>query len=83
MVTSTGVTLTTSSECAEALGVPIYLHPHVPPKPVVDTYYSGFARELSALLSTAGFPLKKNGGLKRTVKEYLRANFYGGIVAGE
>lgn len=29
------------------------------------------------------FPLKKNGGLKRTIKEYLRKNFYGGILAGE
>jgi predicted TIM-barrel fold metal-dependent hydrolase len=30
-----------------------------------------------------GFPLKRNGGLKRTIKEYLRENFYGGILAGE
>jgi uncharacterized protein len=30
-----------------------------------------------------GFPLNKNGGLKRTIKEYLRENFYGGILAGE
>jgi predicted TIM-barrel fold metal-dependent hydrolase len=30
-----------------------------------------------------GFPLKKNGGLKRTIKEYLRENFYGGILCGE
>jgi hypothetical protein len=29
------------------------------------------------------FPLNKNGGLKRTIKEYLRENFYGGILAGE
>jgi hypothetical protein len=29
------------------------------------------------------FPLGKNGGLKRTIKEYLRENFYGGILAGE
>jgi predicted TIM-barrel fold metal-dependent hydrolase len=27
--------------------------------------------------------LGKNGGLKRTIKEYLRKNFYGGILAGE
>ena len=117
-------------ECAEALGVPIYLHPQIPPKPVVDTYYGGFAPEVSSFLSIAGcgwhietgvhcirlimggvfdrfpalqiivghhfeilawsawrldygFPLKKNGGLKRTIKEYLRENFYGGILAGE
>src|SRR5580658_6823684 len=29
------------------------------------------------------FPLGRNGGLKRTIKEYLRENFYGGILAGE
>jgi uncharacterized protein len=117
-------------ECAEALGVPIYLHPHMPPKAVVDAYYSGFAPEISAFLSIAGvgwhidtgvhalrlilggvfdrfpglqiivghnleilswsawrmdysFPLGRNGGVKRTIKEYLRNNFYGGILAGE
>jgi uncharacterized protein len=117
-------------ECAEALGVPIYLHPQMPPKPVVDAYYSGFAPPVSALLSIAGlgwhidtgihsirlilggvfdrfpalqiivghhfealswmawrtdygFPPGKNGGLKRTIKEYLRENFYGGILCGE
>jgi predicted TIM-barrel fold metal-dependent hydrolase len=41
-------------ECAESLGVPIYLHPQIPPKPVVDTYYSGFAPEVSSFLSIAG-----------------------------
>jgi uncharacterized protein len=117
-------------ECAEALGVPIYMHIQIPPKPVVDAYYGGFAPEVSAFLSIAGsgwhidngvhclrlilggvfdrfpalqiivghnleilswmawradysFPLGKNGGLKRTIKEYLRENFYGGILAGE
>ena len=117
-------------ERAEALGVPIYLHPQIPPKPVVDACYSGFAPEISAFLSIAGvgwhidtavsalrlilagvfdrfpalqiivghnfeilswsawrmdysFPLNRNGGLKRTIKEYLRENFYGGILAGE
>jgi hypothetical protein len=30
-----------------------------------------------------GFPLGRNGDLKRTIKEYLRENFYGGILAGE
>ena len=41
-------------ECAEALGVPIYLHIQIPPKPVIDAYYSGFAPEVSAFLSIAG-----------------------------
>jgi hypothetical protein len=117
-------------ESAEALGVPIYMHIQIPPKPVVDAYYNGFAPEVSAFLSIAGsgwhidngvhclrlilggvfdrfpklqiivghhfeilswmawradygFPLKKNGGLKRTIKECIRENFYGGILAGE
>jgi len=117
-------------ECAEALGVPIYLHPQMPPKPVIDAYYSGFAPNVSGFLSIAGvgwhidagihcirlilggvfdrfpalqiivghhfealgwmawrtdygFPPGKNGGLKRTIKEYLRENFYGGILCGE
>ncbi len=117
-------------ECAEALGVPIYMHIQIPPKSVVDAYYASFAPEVSAFLSIMGagwhidngvhclrlilggvfdrfpalqiivghhfeilswtawradysFPLNKNGGLKRTIKEYLRENFYGGILAGE
>src|SRR5580658_5791385 len=117
-------------ECAESLDVPIYLHPQMPPKPVVDACYGGFAPAVSTFLSIAGagwhidtgihgirlilggvfdrfpalqiivghnfeilswsawradygFPLNKNGGLKRTIKEYLRENFYGGILAGE
>jgi uncharacterized protein len=41
-------------ESAEALGVPIYLHIQVPPKPVVDAYYGGFAPEVSTFLSIAG-----------------------------
>jgi uncharacterized protein len=117
-------------ECAEMLGVPIYLHPTVPPQPVIDAYYRGFDPRISVKLATAGvgfhidtgihclrlilggvfdrfprlqiivghqfetlswiawradyaFPLNNSGGLKRTIKEYLRDNFYGGILAGE
>jgi predicted TIM-barrel fold metal-dependent hydrolase len=117
-------------ESAEALGVPIYLHPQMPPKGVVDACYGGFAPDVSAFLSIAGagwhidvgihcmrlilggvfdrfpglqiivghnfeilswtawradygFPPGENGGLKRTIKEYLRDNFYRGILPGE
>jgi predicted TIM-barrel fold metal-dependent hydrolase len=116
-------------ECAEALGVPIYMHIQIPPKPVVDAYYGGFTPEVSAFLSIAGggwhidngvhclrlilggvldqFPVlqiivghnleilswmawradygfpSKTSGLKRSIKEYLRQNFYGGLLAGE
>lgn len=116
-------------ECAETLGVPIYLHPTVPPQPVVEACYGGFAPTVSAVLAMAGsgwhidtglhclrlilggvfdrfpklqiivghqfealswmawradysFPPNQTG-LKRTIKEYLRENFYGGILPGE
>jgi predicted TIM-barrel fold metal-dependent hydrolase len=116
-------------ECAEQLGVPVYLHPTVPPQPVIDAYYRGFGAKISARLSAAGvgwhidtgihclrlilggvfdrfprlqiivghhfealswmgwradysFPVDESG-LRRTIKEYLRENFYGGILAGD
>jgi uncharacterized protein len=116
-------------ESAETLGVPIYLHPTVPPQPVIDAYYKGFSPGVSAMLSIAGagwhidtgihclrlilggvfdrfprlqlivghhfealswmawradyqFPVEESG-LKRTIKEYFRENFYGGILAGD
>jgi predicted TIM-barrel fold metal-dependent hydrolase len=42
-------------ECAEALNVPIYLHPTVPPKPVVDALYGGFSPTVSAVFAAAGW----------------------------
>lgn len=42
-------------ECAEALGAPIYLHPTVPPKAVVDASYKGFAPQVTSLLASAGW----------------------------
>ncbi len=116
-------------ESAETLGVPIFLHPTMPPQSVIDAYYAGFDRKVSARLAGAGvgwhldtgvhclrlilggvfdrfpalqiivghhfealswmgwrtdysFPAEVSG-LKRTVKEYLRENFYGGILAGD
>ena len=39
-------------ECAEALGVPIYLHPTRPPQPVIDLLYAGnYPAEVTELLS--------------------------------
>jgi uncharacterized protein len=38
-------------ECAQALDVPIYLHPTPPPPAVLDTYYGGFAPLLSEMLA--------------------------------
>jgi uncharacterized protein len=42
-------------ERAEALDVPIYLHPTVSPKPVVDALYAGFSPAVSGLFAAAGW----------------------------
>ena len=42
-------------ERAEALNVPIYLHPTVPPKPVVDALYSGFSPAVTAAFSVGAW----------------------------
>ena len=38
-------------ESAEALGVPIYLHPMPPPKAVYDAYYAGFGDDVGFMLA--------------------------------
>jgi predicted TIM-barrel fold metal-dependent hydrolase len=42
-------------ECAESLDLPLYLHPGLPPKAVVDAYYSNLPKESGTLLSIAGW----------------------------
>jgi uncharacterized protein len=42
-------------ERAEALQVPIYLHPAPPPKAVMDVYFSGLDEPLASMLSIAGW----------------------------
>ncbi len=42
-------------ECAEALNVPIYLHPTLPPQPVIDACYQGFAPTVSYMLAGAAW----------------------------
>lgn len=42
-------------ECAAALDVPIYLHPTIPPKPVVDALYGGFSPAVTGILSSFGW----------------------------
>jgi len=42
-------------ECADALGVPIYLHPTVPHKPVADALYGGFSPTVSGVLASSGW----------------------------
>ena len=40
-------------ECAERLGVPVYLHPAPPPPPVIESYYTGnFPPEVTAQLAS-------------------------------
>lgn len=42
-------------ECAVSLNVPVYLHPTVPPKTVVEASYGGFASAVTAMLAGAGW----------------------------
>ena len=44
-------------ESAEALGVPIYLHPMPPPKAVYDAYYAGFGDDVGLHARRAGLGL--------------------------
>jgi predicted TIM-barrel fold metal-dependent hydrolase len=42
-------------ERAEALNVPIYLHPTVPPKAVVEASFAGFSPPVTAVFASAGW----------------------------
>jgi uncharacterized protein len=42
-------------ESAEALKIPIYLHPTKPPKPVIETSYGGFGPMVTDMLAGAGW----------------------------
>jgi len=42
-------------ERATTLNVPIYLHPTVPPQPVVDALYGGFSPAVSAVFASGGW----------------------------
>ncbi len=50
-------------ECAEALGVPLYLHPAPPPEPVQKTYFSGLEPGLARILAIAGWGWHAEEGL--------------------
>ena len=50
-------------EAANALGVPIYLHPAPPPKTVKQAYFSGLPGEAGHLLSIAGWGWHAENGL--------------------
>ncbi|HEV2687260.1 MAG TPA: amidohydrolase family protein [Bryobacteraceae bacterium] len=42
-------------ERAEALQVPLYLHPSPPPRAVIESIYSGFTPQITALLASGAF----------------------------
>jgi predicted TIM-barrel fold metal-dependent hydrolase len=42
-------------ERAEALGVPVYIHPTLPPKPVIDASYGGFSPAVTEIFAGAGW----------------------------
>jgi predicted TIM-barrel fold metal-dependent hydrolase len=50
-------------EAANALKIPIYLHPAPPPKTVKDAYFSGLPAEAGHLLSIAGWGWHAENGL--------------------
>jgi predicted TIM-barrel fold metal-dependent hydrolase len=50
-------------EAAQALDVPVYLHPAPPPEPVMDAYFSDLPGQLGFLLSTAGWGWHVETGL--------------------
>lgn len=50
-------------EAADALGIPVYLHPAPPPEPVTTTYFSGLPGDLGQLLSIAGWGWHAENGL--------------------
>lgn len=50
-------------ESAEALGVPIYLHPMPPPKTVYDVYYAGFGEDISFMLAAGAWGWHVETGL--------------------
>jgi predicted TIM-barrel fold metal-dependent hydrolase len=50
-------------ESAEALGVPLYLHPMPPPKAVYDAYYSGFGDEVGFMLGAGAWGWHVETGL--------------------
>lgn len=50
-------------EAANALSIPVYLHPAPPPQPVATTYFSGLPGDLGHLLSIAGWGWHAETGL--------------------
>jgi len=51
-------------ECAEALGVPLFIHPQIPQKGVRDIYYSGFDELTDLAFSTFGLGWHYEAGIQ-------------------
>lgn len=51
-------------ECAEALGVPLFIHPQIPQKAVGDVYYSGFDDATNLAFSTYGLGWHYEAGIQ-------------------
>ena len=47
---------------AAALGIPIYLHPTIPPAGVIESSYAGFSKEVTFALATVGWGWHINTG---------------------
>lgn len=61
-------------EAAAHLGVPLYIHPAMPPKKLIDAAYSGFDEMTSMLLSTGGWGWHSEAGLA-TLRLILAGTF--------
>ncbi|ANI89603.1 amidohydrolase [Arachidicoccus ginsenosidimutans] len=51
-------------ECAETLGVPLFIHPQIPQKAVRDIYYSGFDDDTNLAFSTYGLGWHYEAGIQ-------------------
>jgi predicted TIM-barrel fold metal-dependent hydrolase len=51
-------------ECAESLGVPLFIHPQIPQKAVRDIYYSGFDELTDIAFSTFGLGWHYEAGIQ-------------------
>ena len=51
-------------QCAHALGVPILLHPRVPPVTVREAYYEGFSPQVDAAFATYGLGWHYDAGIQ-------------------
>ena len=61
-------------EAAEQLGVPVYMHPGLPPKAVYDAYYEELGPIMGTALSTAGWGWHVDTGL-HTLRLIVRGVF--------